>query len=252
MKKILYLFFFILSITSITQASTRGDAKIIETSENIRYLSQKIVKNYLYLYKHPKKIEIKKEIRRELIKLGDSFNIISAIVKDNDTKGIIEFLHYTREEILEILKTIPNREDVLLMLDYSEIILEGTDTIANIYKYDFVDEEKMIMTTKNIEYLLERTVKYYMAFKMNFNKEMSKKSMYVTINSLEDNFKKIEIYKYPTIQTKKQINIINLWKVNRMFINKGDKVFIPNLLIPSISNLEYAVKDISLYHTKNQ
>ena len=45
---------------------------------------------------------------------------------------------------------------------------------------------------------------------------------------------------------------MNLWKINRMFINKGDKIFVPNLLIPSIENLEYAVKDISLYHIKNQ
>ena len=252
MRQILYVFFLILSLSSMSYSSTRGDAKIIETSENIRYLSQKIVKNYLYLYRHPQKLEIKKEIKKELVELGDNFNNISAIVKDNDTKGIIEFLHYTKEQILEILQTIPNEEDVLLMLDYSEIILEGTDTIANIYKYDFVDEEKMIMTTKNIEYLLERTIKYYMAFKMNFNKEMNKESMYLTINSLEESFKKIEMYNYPALQKEKQTNIMNLWKINIMFINKEDKVFIPNLLIPSISNLEYAVKDISLYHIKNQ
>jgi len=252
MKKIFYIYLLILSLSSISLASTRADVKIIETSENIRYLSQKIVKNYLYLYRHPQKIEIKKEIEKELNQLGDNFNNISNIVKDDDTKGIIEFLHYTKEQILEIVQNIPNKEDVLLMLDYSEIILEGTDTIANIYKYDFIDEEKMIMTTKSIEYLLERTIKYYMAFKMDFNKDMNKESMYIAINSLEEDFAKIESYSYSDIQKKKQQNIINLWKINRMFINKGEKIFIPNLLIPSISNLEYAVKDISLYHIKNQ
>lgn len=252
MKKIFYIYLLILSLSSISFASTRADAKIIETSENIRYLSQKIVKNYLYLYRHPQKIEIKKEIEKELNQLGDNFNNISDIVKDDDTKGIIEFLHYTKEQILEIVQDIPNKEDVLLMLDYSEIILEGTDTIANIYKYDFIDEEKMIMTTKSIEYLLERTIKYYMAFKMDFNKDMNKESMYITINSMEEDFAKIESYSYPDIQKKKQQNIMNLWKINRMFINKGDKIFVPNLLIPSIENLEYAVKDISLYHIKNQ
>ncbi len=252
MKKIFYIYLLILSLSSISLASTRADVKIIETSENIRYLSQKIVKNYLYLYRHPQKIEIKKEIEKELNQLGDYFNNISNIVKDDDTKGIIEFLHYTKEQILEIVQNIPNKEDVLLMLDYSEIILEGTDTIANIYKYDFIDEEKMIMTTKSIEYLLERTIKYYMAFKMDFNKDMNKESMYIAINSLEEDFAKIESYSYPDIQKKKRQNIMNLWKRNRMFINKGEKIFIPNLLIPSISNLEYAVKDISLYHIKNQ
>ena len=204
MKKIFYIYLLILSLSSISLASTRADVKIIETSENIRYLSQKIVKNYLYLYRHPQKIEIKKEIEKELNQLGDYFNNISNIVKDDDTKGIIEFLHYTKEQILEIVQNIPNKEDVLLMLDYSEIILEGTDTIANIYKYDFIDEEKMIMTTKSIEYLLERTIKYYMAFKMDFNKDMNKESMYIAINSLEEDFAKIESYSYPDIQKKKR------------------------------------------------
>ena len=49
----------------LSEAATRGDVKVIEASENIRYLSQKIVKDYLFYYKHPDQTETQKKLKQE-------------------------------------------------------------------------------------------------------------------------------------------------------------------------------------------
>jgi len=53
MEKLLRIVWLLAAFGLVANAATRGDIKIIEASENIRYLSQKIVKDYLFLYQYP-------------------------------------------------------------------------------------------------------------------------------------------------------------------------------------------------------
>ena len=74
MKNVFYTGFLLLGVSLFAEAdvntikpivetkkiisATRGDIKVIEASENIRYLSQKLVKEYLFFYKYPEKTEV--------------------------------------------------------------------------------------------------------------------------------------------------------------------------------------------------
>ena len=252
MKKIFYLFFLMLSVTLFSEAATRGDVKVIESSEDIRYLSQKIVKDYLFLYDNPKKREVKNELYSLLNKLSDDLRVIVMTTKDSDTKDILEFLAYSKDQIKELFDQKTDKEKAALMLDYSETLLEGADSIAKAHMYDFSNEEKMLMVTKEIEYLLERITKYYMAFNVGFNTPINKEQMDESIKRLEENLEKINGYNYPYDMQKKQKDLQRFWAVNKYFFQKTKTLFIPNLLLDSIDSLEKLVADIALYHSKNQ
>jgi hypothetical protein len=241
-----------LGMTLFSDAATRGDVKVIESSEDIRYLSQKIVKNYLFLYKNPQKREIKSGLSISLEKLSDDLRMIVMTTKDSDTKDILEFLAYSKDQIMELFDQKVDKERAALMLDYSEILLEGADSIAVAHKYDFSDEEKMLMVTKEIEYLLERITKYYMAFNIGFDIPIHKEQMNESIKRLEENLEKINAYTYPYEMQKKQKDLDDFWKINKYFFQKTESLFIPNLLLSSIDTLEKLVADIALYHSKNQ
>ena len=94
MKNILYISLLLVGFSLVSEAATRGDIKVIEASENIRFLSQKIVKDYLFFYKHQDKVEIKRSLQKSLNKLTEDFRIIATTTKDGDTKDILEFLAY--------------------------------------------------------------------------------------------------------------------------------------------------------------
>lgn len=233
-------------------SATRGDIKVIEASENIRYLSQKMVKDYLFFYKNPDRLEVKRELDRTLLKLNDDFRIIVTTTKDSDTKDVLEFLAYSKDQIEEIFNAVPDDEKAALMLDYSETLLEGADSIASAHKYDFSEEEKMLMVTKEMEYLLERVTKYYMAIHTGFNNATNKEAMQESMVKFEENIKKVNLYKYPSKEIASQTKMNSSWSANKIFLTKSEDLFIPKLMFISIDHLENVVSNLALYHSKNQ
>ena len=193
-----------------------------------------------------------KLLQRGLYKLSDDFRIIATTTKDADTKDILEFLAYSKDQIEQIFNEKVDKEKAALMLDYSETLLEGADSIANAHKYDFSKEEKMLMVTKKVEYLLERITKYYMALNVGFNTATNKEQMQESINKLEENIEKINLYKYPDQIEEIQVKMNQSWKENKIFFNKSESLFIPKLMFMSINHLEDIVVQIALYHSKNQ
>ena len=233
-------------------AATRGDIKVIEASENIRYLSQKMVKDYLFFYKNQDKVEVKRGLNSALDKLTDDFRIIATTTKDGDTKDILEFLAYSKDQIEQIFKEKADKERVALMLDYSETLLEGADSIANTHKYDFSDEEKMLMVTKEMEYLLERVTKYYMAIHVGFNNTTNKEQMQEAISKLEENIAEINNYTYPAEFQEAQLKMNESWKANKSFFDQSETLFIPKLMFTSVDYMKDVVVQIALHHSKNQ
>ena len=233
-------------------SATRGDIKVIEASENIRYLSQKMVKDYLFFYKNQDKIEVKRGLDRALEQLSNDFRIIATTTKDGDTKDILEFLAYSKDQIEQIFTQKADKESAALMLDYSETLLEGADSIARAHKYDFSDEEKMLMVTKEMEYLLERVTKYYMALHVGFNNSTNKEQMKESIIQLTKNVEQINGYSYPAEFQVIQTKIDESWTANMSFLSQSETLFIPKLMFASVDYMEDVVVQIALHHSKNQ
>jgi hypothetical protein len=252
MKKIFYIFLLFIGVTLFSEAATRGDIKVIEASENIRFLSQKIVKDYLFFYKHQDKLDVKRGLDKSLDKLNDDFRIIATTTKDGDTKDILEFLAYSKDQIKQIFNEKADKERAALMLDYSETLLEGADSIANAHKYDFSVEEKMLMHTKKIEYLLERVMKYYIAVHVGFNTPTNQEQMQKAINSIEESLVEISLYNYPDEIKAVQNNLNQSWVSNRSFFIKSDSLFIPKLMFASVMYIEDMIDQLALHHSKNQ
>lgn len=252
MKKIFHIFLLFLGVTLFSEAATRGDIEVIKASENIRFLSQKIVKDYLFFYDNQNQNRIKKSLATSLDKLNSDFRVIATSTKDGDTKDILEFLAYSREQIEQIFNEKPNKENAALMLDYSETLLEGADSISNTHKYDFSKEERMLMLTKKIEYLLERVMKYYIAVHSGFNSPTNQEQMKEAINGIEESLVEISSYHYPEDLQGVEEEVNYSWSKNRTFLAKTDTLFIPKLMFLSVSYMTDLIDQIALYHSKNQ
>ena len=252
MKKIIHISLLLLSFSIFANAATRGDVKVIEASENIRYLSQKIVKDYLLLYKNEAQLEVKSRLTKELQLLSSDLRIIATTTKDADTKDILEFLAYSKDQILQIFDEKVDKEKAALMLDYSETLLEGADSIALAHKYNFSKEEKMLMLTKKIEYLLERITKYYMALNVGFKNTTNKEQLNTAMAEVEESLVEMSLYAYPEELKSTQLELDRSWGANRIFFHKSESLFIPKLMFISIAHLESIVSQLALYHSKNQ
>jgi hypothetical protein len=251
MRKIVQIALSLVAFGSISVASTRGDVQVIEATENIRFLSQKIVKDYMYFTLHPKK-ELQDSLYKTLTLLSDDLRVIATTTKDSDTKDILEFLVYSKEQIEQLIKDKINDENSALMLDYSETILEGADSIALAHKYDFSSSEKMLMIAKKINYLLERVMKYYIAIHAGYNTPTNKEQMQVAIESITRNLEILNNHKYPKDLKLIQNGINEAWSTNSYYLANSDKLFIPKLMSISVNYMEDLVTEIKIYHSKNQ
>jgi hypothetical protein len=234
------------------EASTRGDVKIVEACENIRCLSQKIAKEYLYLYNNPKKINLQTTLTASMKELEKNIYVIAINTQSDDSKDILSFLSYSNEEIKLLLNQKATKDKSLLILDYSETFIEASNSIQFLHQYEFSEEEKMLTHLKEFEYLLERVLKYYIASIMNLNRISNQHQMHKTIMEIEKTLDFIKQYSYPEKIKKEQKNIINSWKINKKFLNNSAELFIPNLLSISIQNVKDTINRLELYHTKNQ
>jgi hypothetical protein len=252
MKKILFIIFGILALFSNGEASTRSDVKIIEASENIRYLSQKIAKEYLYLYYNPKKINLKKKLNQSMKRLKENINSIAINTQNDESKNILNFLTYTNEEIQLLLREKVNNDKSILILDYSETFVEAANSIQDLHQYKFSNEEKMLMSLKELEYLLERVIKYYMASIMNLNKINNARHMRSAILKIEVILTTIKNYPYPKKIKKEQKKIVSYWQTNKKFLNIATNISVPNLLLISTKNFKTSILQLELYHKQNQ
>jgi len=229
---------------------TRGDVKIIEATENIRYLSQKIAKEYLYIYNYPQNEEMKKRLYRTLGKLGENLKEISAATTDEDTNNVLDFLAYSQEQILNILGKKPSKEMLVSLLDYADTLQEGAESIGKTYAYNFTREEEMLVASKNVSFLLERIIKYYMAIYSGYDSKNNRMKLHASVNELASYMQKLNGYDYPEeIQNiRKKINMV--WKRDKSVIGEMNRYFVPSLLFDSVVYLEEEVDMLALYHSQ--
>jgi len=230
---------------------TRGDVQIIESTENIRYISQKLAKEYLFFYLNPENEKAYKDLHTSLDLLGQNLRAISMVTKDEDTQNILEFLAYSKEEIASLLNKKVNKDTIGVMLEHSETLLEGADAIAKTYAYDYSKEEKMLVMSKNIRFSLERMSKYYMALKLGYDVAVNRENMKHTIASLKSDFIHFETYVYPNELKEVEQRISKLLASNIKIVKSEADYFIPSLLLDSVSFSEDEMDRLSLYHSKN-
>jgi hypothetical protein len=252
MKKILFIILLVLGALSYSNASTRSDVKIIEASENIRYLSQKIAKEYLYLYYNPNKINLRGKLTKSMKKLKENIHTIAINTQNDESKNILNFLTYTNEEIQILLNEKANNDKSILILDYSETFVEAANSIQKLHQYQFSEEEKMLMNLKELEYLLERVIKYYMASIMNLNKISNAQHMQSAILKIEVILAIIKEYSYPVEISKERRKIVHFWKTNKTFLNTSLKLSVPNLLLIFTEHFKPSIQRLELYHKQNQ
>jgi len=108
------------------------------------------------------------------------------------------------------------------------------------------------MTMKKIEYLLERVTKYYMALNIGFNNTTNKEQIQNAMEEIEESLLTVSQYTYPKEMQKTQLDLDRAWQANRVFFDRSETLFIPKLILTSVSYLEDTVAKLELFHSKNQ
>ncbi len=249
-KSALLILFFLFT-QQLNAVVSRNDVKLQEASEDIKFISQKIVKDYFYLSLNSKKKEIKKNLNEELLLLDSKLRLIAASTTNESTKKLLTFLAYSRDQITETVAMPYSVENSAIILDYSEILLEGAEKIATRHSYTFSQEEQMLINVKNMAYLIERMSKYYMVFQAGFKDHNNIKQLQNAVSDFDALLAKINAYDYHNDMSKDLSGINNYWRVAKGYYLSLEKSNMPNILYISAEYLENNILKLALYHSKN-
>ncbi len=236
----------------ISAASVRSQVSLLEASENIRLESQEIVKNYLYFYSNHKKVYEKELAEKGLASLDKQFRLIAKSTKDEDSKDILAFLDYSKEKMQEVLDDPFDKDNPALMLDYSEILLEGAESISKNLNYEPTLEEKMLIRMKDISFLVERMTKYYMAILTEEDSEVYAESLVEAIQKMEDDLASLNDYNYSAENTSHLIVLKSNWNALKGFYNKYKTLKLPNIVLLASGEVKNSALVLETYHSKNQ
>ncbi|RLA73965.1 MAG: hypothetical protein DRG30_05740 [Epsilonproteobacteria bacterium] len=250
LKSIFFILFFVF-VQQLNATAGRNDIKLQKASEDIKFISQQLVKDYFYLYLNPQQKEIKDHLSKELLQLDSKLRIIATSTKRDSTKKILTFLAYSRKEITKSISKPYTSENSTIVLDYSEILLEGAGKISKEHSYTFSEEEAMLINAKNMAYMLERINKYYMMLLSGFNDSNNIKQLEHAIASFDMLLEKVNNYTYRG-DISIEVNEINsYWKVVRGYYLSLEESKLSNILYISADYLEDLISKLELYHNKS-
>lgn len=239
--------------TQLYAATSRSDVKILEASEDIKFISQQMIKDYLYLSQNKqKKNTLVSSLNKMVVTLEKKLRLIASATKSEDTKNILTFLAFNSEQIGETITKPYSKENAALMLDYSETLLEGTESIAHEHSYQFSKEEQMLINVKNMAYLIERITKYYMAFQAGFTDLNNVRQLKLAVSSFDKELENLHLYGYRNSSAEDLETINHYWKSVRTLYLTLEKRKLPNILYLSAEHLENVIVKLELYHSKNQ
>lgn len=233
-------------------ASIRNQILLMEASESIRLNSQEIVKNYLYYYSNPKKNGYKREAIAGIENLDKYFRVIAKTTKDSDSKDVLAFLDYSKEKMEEVLKDPLNKDNPTLMLDYSEILLEGAESINNDIEYTPSEEEKMLMKMKDITFLIERITKYYMAIIVSNDGINYSDMLKESIEKMDNDISSLDSYAYTEKNLFYLAELKRNWIALKKFYLNTESIKVPNIVLLASSEVRKNAHVLELYHSKNQ
>ena len=242
----------VLFSSTLTAASVRSQVSLLEASENIRLESQEIVKNYLYFYGNHKKIYEKELAKKGLDSLDKQFRLIAKSTKDVDSKDILAFLDYSKEKMQEVLDDPFVKDNPALMLDYSEILLEGAESISSNLKYEPTLEEKMLIKMKDISFLIERMTKYYMAILTEEESGSYVEGLTESMQKMEDDLVSLDSYSYPEENLNDLATLKNNWNTLKKFYLNYKSSKLPNIVLLASNEVRRNAVVLETYHSKNQ
>ena len=253
MKKFFWLgMVWLIGMVGLTHAATRGDVRVLEATDSIRYNTSKMAKGYLLYLLYPQKKDLKLSLQSPLDDLNEAMHVIAISTKDAKSKGVLKYFAYEKVHVDTLIRQKPSKQSARDILDFSESFAEGAAAIAHRHQYTPTPEEEMWMTTRSMKEDLEEIIKYYLARDVIKSDTELQRKMDKAVEHFVLSLKRINAYDYDDDLTKTRHKINVLWNVFQTYLAKLDTVPLPLISTLMGDELASSINLLSLYHSTNQ
>ena len=221
---------------------------VLVDAETIKTLSQDIAKNYFYIAKDIQVSSAKKGLKKDILILDDTLKDLQEKSKDTKTERVVEFMFFSVDELKSTLKEEYNTENGGLVLDYTETLLEGSESII---KHNHGKDMTLLDELEEMEFLLERASKYYIAFAAGYTDESNLKQARLAVEKFDTLLAKINTQNFPSEIKNGPLKKLNkYWPVSKDFYLGVKQNELPTIVFISTKHMMKSLEKMIKYEEK--
>ena len=214
-------------------------------AETIKTLSQDIAKNYFYVAQDIQVASAKKGLKKDILILDETLKKLQENSKDTDTERVVEFMFFSVDELKSTLKEEFNAENGGLVLDYTETLLEGSESIIKHHKGK---EPTLLDELEEMEFLLERASKYYIAFAAGYTDDSNLKQARLAVEKFDALLTKINNTPFPAEIKNGPLKKLNkYWPVSKDFYLGVKQNELPTIVFISTKHMMKSLEKLIEY-----
>jgi len=234
------------SIVLSSGAYAKSD--IMVYAETIKTLSQDIAKNYFYVAQDIQVASAKKGLKKDIIVLDDTLKKLQENSKDKTTQRVVEFMLFSVDELKSTLKDKYNAENGGMVLDYTETLLEGSESIIKHHKGK---DTTILDDLEEMEFLLERASKYYIAFAAGYTDDSNLKQAKLAVEKFDKLLNKINNAKFPAEIKNGPLKKLNkYWPVSKDFYLGLKQNELPTIVFISTKHMMKSLEKMIAFEEK--
>ncbi len=250
MIKVFIKFLILTSVCySCIATAITGTSDQVRRAEKIEEQSQEVATYYLYTNQRISISTSEKGLKDSLEKLKQNINGLF-VGSDPEQKALVEFMSFTFDELDATIKQPYSLENASFIIDYCESLLEAAEYIKDLHhSQNPSDELLMLIKTQEMEYLIVRANRYYIAFRAGIKDVNAKKQMQDTIDAFDERLSTVNQYTGYEDTQKENLQTVNRYwsRVKNLYLGI-EKNSLPRVVLAST---EYLLKSIDVlvdYH----
>lgn len=238
------ILFFIIALTLfsgdiLAEKKTYTNLELINLADRQLTRTQRFAKNYFYIHKGIRIARSKKEQQKSLAKFSATLDILRQSIADDRIQNMIAFIEMSRDDFLATASEPFSLDNAILIVDLSESMLEGSQSILDSLKKGQGKTESRLVTKAGTQRLLsQRIAKYYIAYQAGVRDENSLVQMKDSVNEFDTVHKTLMENKTNTAEIQAELNGVDkLWKTVYKFyldIDEGGLPVIVNVTTEDI------------------
>lgn len=245
----------LLSLSSVT-LSAKTDNKLALKSVDIagkqRMLSQRIAKDYLYMYKNIASTKTKKELDASLVEFANKHKELHSLIQEDDIHNLLAFVELSYEELQETIKKPFSIDNAQLVLDLSESMLEGNQYVVNSLKKMIDSKESSVVAISGKQRMLSQRIgKYYIAYQLGIKDKNTIESMNNSVNEFNKNLIFLLNNKDNSPLIEKKLKKVNrLWKIVYKFYQNIEKGGLPLIVFNTTNKMTKQMDEITHHYVE--
>ncbi len=220
----------------------------IEAIKKVEIVSQQITKAFFYIQLGKRVSHAKRDLKKGIVALDKALKVIENS-SNEDQKDMVLFLKFSLEEMKDTMSEKYTQENGALMIDYSETILEGVDSLLATHLHKNDKKETALIRVEHMIFLLERITKYYVAFKNGFTDHNNVVQINDAILEFERNLKELKKFRYPASHQKYVKKLVKFWPTARGFYRSVEKKNLSMIVSVSTGYLEKSLYALEKHHS---